>query len=81
MTATIGTQAPQDVELVLAVLEAAGARGASHEDFVEAGLARGYVAALRHLVDEAGIEIRIDFTTGVARWSMQADSATERQAA
>jgi hypothetical protein len=81
MTATIGTQAPQDDELVLAVLEAAGPRGASHEDFVEAGLARGYVTALRRLVDEAGMEIRIDFTTGLARWCLPADSATEREAA
>jgi hypothetical protein len=81
MTATIGIQARHDDDLVLAVLEAAGPRGASHEDFVEAGLARGYVAALRRLVDETGIEIRIDFTTGAARWSLVTGSVTERQAA
>jgi hypothetical protein len=81
MTATIGIPARHDDDLVLAVLEAAGPRGASHEDFVEAGLARGYVAALRRLVDETGIEIRIDFTTGVARWALQTDPAVQRQAA
>jgi hypothetical protein len=53
---------------VLDVLTAAGARGASHEDFVEAGLSPDYVSSLRELVDERGIEIRTDFTTGQARW-------------
>ena len=56
--------------LVLVVLDDAGARGASHEDFVEAGLARSYVSALRKLVDESGLEIRVDFTTGTARWAL-----------
>ena len=57
----------------LDVLNAAGPRGASHEDFVEAGLARDYVASLRELVDEHGIEIRTDFTTGQARWVLAGD--------
>jgi len=52
----------------LDVLSAAGSRGASHEDFVEAGLARDYIATLRRLVDDDGFQIRIDFTTGQARW-------------
>jgi hypothetical protein len=58
-------------ELVLAILESAGRRGASHEDFVEAGLARSYVTALRRLVDERGVDIRIDFATGAARWAVE----------
>ena len=53
----------------LDILNAAGPRGASHEDFVEAGLARDYIASLRQLVDE-GLRIRTDFTTGQPRWSL-----------
>jgi len=56
---------------VLAILEQAGPRGASHEDFVEAGLARGYVAALERLVDQRGVAIRMDFATGIARWTLR----------
>ena len=59
---------PSDKQLVRDVLEAAGERGASHEDFVEAGLARDYIATLRQLVDLDGVRIRIDFTTGQPRW-------------
>lgn len=70
-----------DEQLVRHVLEAAGARGASHEDFVEAGLARDYIATLRHLVDADGIQIRTDFTTGQARWSLVADAAHQMRAA
>ena len=57
----------------LDVLFSAGPRGASHEDFVEAGLARDYIATLRRLVDEEGLRIRIDFTTGQPRWIVVAD--------
>lgn len=59
-----------DGELVREVLEAAGPRGASHEDFVEAGLARDYIRTLRALVDREGLAIRTDFTTGQARWAL-----------
>lgn len=59
-----------DHQVVLAVLEAAGARGASHEDFVEAGLGTGYIDALRGLVEQDGLEIRTDFTTGQPRWAL-----------
>ena len=61
----------RDDELVLAVLQNAGPRGASHEDFVEAGLARDYVGGLRRLVDERGLDIRIDFATGATRWALR----------
>lgn len=66
---------------VLAILEAAGPRGASHEDFVEAGLARDYIRVLRRLVDEEGFEIRVDFTTGQARWALVTDAAHQLRAA
>ena len=59
-------------QLVRDVLDAAGPRGASHEDFVEAGLAGDYIAILRRLVDDEGLEIRTDFTTGQARWAVDA---------
>jgi hypothetical protein len=52
------------------ILEAAGPRGASHEDFVEAGLGTDYIAALRRLVDNEGLQIRTDFATGQARWAL-----------
>jgi hypothetical protein len=61
---------PTEKQLVREILEAAGARGASHEDFVEAGLARDYIGTLRQLVDADGVEIRTDFTTGQARWAL-----------
>lgn len=70
-----------DDQLVREVLEAAGLRGASHEDFVEAGLARGYVATLRRLVEADGLEIRTDFTTGQARWSLVTDATRRARAA
>jgi hypothetical protein len=70
MTATAAVGVRED-EMVLAVLEGAGARGASHEDFVEAGLARDYVAGLRRLVDERGLDIAVDFATGTARWALR----------
>ncbi|MEA2425616.1 MAG: hypothetical protein QOH13_2026 [Thermoleophilaceae bacterium] len=80
MTATaFAPDTERDRSQVRAVLEAAGARGASHEDFVEAGLARGYIAALRHLVDVECREIGVDFTTGAARWSLRPE--LERRAA
>jgi hypothetical protein len=72
---------PTDSQLVLEVLEAAGPRGASHEDFVEAGLARDYIATLRHLVDVEGLQIRTDFTTGQARWALVMDAAHRLRAA
>ena len=50
------------------ILLGAGERGASHEDFVEAGLAASYIAALQALVGRDGLEVRTDFTTGSARW-------------
>jgi hypothetical protein len=59
-----------DLEAVRQILETAGTRGASHEEFVEAGLAKTYVAALQRLVEEDGLEIRTDFTTGQARWAL-----------
>jgi hypothetical protein len=59
----------------LDVLTNAGPRGASHEDFVEAGLARDYISSLRELVEEYGIEIRTDFTTGQTRWALAGDAS------
>jgi hypothetical protein len=56
---------------VRAILAAAGPRGASHEDFVEAGLAPRYIAALRNLADQ-GLDVRTDFTTGMPRWTLGA---------
>jgi hypothetical protein len=61
-----------DEAQVIAILEAAGPRGASHEDFVEAGLARSYIDVLHHLVGDEGCEIRVDFTTGSTRWALSA---------
>jgi hypothetical protein len=70
-----------DEQLVREILEAAGGRGASHEDFVEAGLARDYIATLRRLVDIGGLEIRTDFTTGQARWALVTDATRRMRAA
>ena len=70
-----------DEQLVREVLAAAGTRGASHEDFVEAGLARDYIATLRHLVDVEGLELRTDSTTGQARWALVANSGRSLRAA
>jgi hypothetical protein len=67
MTAEAPTT-PTDAQLVREILENAGPRGASHEDFVEAGLARNYIATLRRMVDAEDLNIRVDFTTGQARW-------------
>jgi hypothetical protein len=67
--------------LVREILDAAGPRGASHEDFVEAGLARDYIATLRYLVDVEGLEVRTDFTTGQARWAHVTDAARRLRAA
>ena len=69
-----------ETELVRSILEAAGPRGASHEDFVEAGLARNYIGTLRQLVDAEGLEIRTDFTTGQARWALGPTSAGRKAA-
>ena len=71
---------PSDKQLVRDVLEAAGERGASHEDFVEAGLARDYVATLRQLVHSDGLRIRIDFTTGQPRWILVTDTTRRMRA-
>ena len=71
----------EDDELVLSVLEAAGHRGASHEDFVEAGLARAYAESLGRLVEERGLEIDVDFTTGAARWALAPESEASRRSA
>ena len=68
-----------DREQVRALLEAAGTRGVSHEDFVEAGLARGYIAALHDLVAVESLEVGVDFTTGAPRWSLRPEA--ERRAA
>jgi hypothetical protein len=57
-------------QAVLDVLSSAGPRGASHEQFVEAGLAPGYIAILRRLVDRRGIQVKVDFTSGTARWAL-----------
>ena len=62
-------------EIVRHILETSGPRGASHEDFVEAGLAASYVGALHHLADEEGLNIRTDFTTGQARWALTGGAA------
>ncbi|HYZ27803.1 MAG TPA: hypothetical protein VE570_02015 [Thermoleophilaceae bacterium] len=70
-----------DKELVRDVLEAAGERGASHEDFVEAGLARDYIGTLRQLVQSEGLRIRIDFTTGQPRWILLTDTTRRRRTA
>ena len=70
-----------EAELVREILETAGSRGASHEDFVEAGLARDYIATLRYLVDSDELKIRTDFTTGQARWALVADTAPGLRAA
>ena len=73
--------APTDAQLVQEILEAAGPRGASHEDFVEAGLARDYIGTLRRLVDAEGFQIRTDFTTGQARWALVTDAVPDLRAA
>jgi hypothetical protein len=78
---TFMTDSARDRSQVRAVLDAAGPRGASHEDFVEAGLARSYIAALRYIVDTEGFDIRVDFTTGTARWSLTPEPARDLQAA
>jgi hypothetical protein len=78
---TYAPDVERDHAQVRAVLETAGARGASHEDFVEAGLARGYISALRRLVDDEGLQIRVDFTTGTPRWALAPESARDLQAA
>jgi hypothetical protein len=75
VSVSIASAQSYEDDVVLAILEAAGQRGASHEDFVEAGLARSYVSALRRLVDDRGLDIRIDFTTGAARWAVQRAAA------
>jgi hypothetical protein len=72
---------PTEKQLVREILEAAGSRGASHEDFVEAGLARDYIGTLRQLVDSEGLEIRTDFTTGQARWALVTHAPRELRAA
>ena len=72
---------PTDAQLVRGILENAGPRGASHEDFVEAGLARDYIATLRLLVDSDGLEIRTDFTSGQARWALVTDATRGLRAA
>jgi hypothetical protein len=66
-------------DIVVRVLEGAGPRGASHEDFTEAGIAPGYIAVLRRMVDESRLDLRVDFTTGAARWAL--DTAGQRRAA
>lgn len=70
-----------DLDLVRHILETAGPRGASHEDFVEAGLVRDYVGSLRQLVDQHGLTIRTDFTTGQPRWTLVEDAARQMRAA
>jgi hypothetical protein len=68
-----------DQDLVRDILESAGPRGASHEDFVEAGLANGYIEALRGLADD-GVQIRTDFTTGQPRWAVTGSTSGLRAA-
>jgi hypothetical protein len=72
MDRRFASETQREEEAVLAVLEQAGPRGASHEQFVEAGLAPGYIAVLRRLVDERGCEVKVDFTSGSARWALPA---------
>lgn len=69
-----------DDDHVLAVLRASGGRGASHEDFLEAGLGPRYVAAMRRLVDDHGCEVTVDFTTGAARWVLVREPSHARPA-
>ena len=73
--------ADYEEQQVLDVLATAGRRGASHEDFVEAGLAGGYIAILHRMVDEDGLQLRTDFTTGQARWALDADADSRLHAA
>lgn len=75
---TLVTPTDWQEDAVVRVLEDAGPRGASHEDFVEAGVAPSYIAVLRRLVDECRIDLRVDFTTGAARWAVD---PVERRAA
>lgn len=63
------TTLPRDEELVRAIIESAGPRGASHEDFVEAGLARDYITVLRQLAEDGELRLRTDFTSGQVRWT------------
>jgi hypothetical protein len=70
-----------DEQMVRRILEDAGPRGASHEDFVEASLARDYIAILRRLVDVRGLQIRTDFATGQARWALVTDPGPYLRAA
>ena len=66
---------------VLTVLRASGRRGASHEDFLEAGLGPRYIAAMRRLVDAQGCDVSVDFTTGAARWVLVREPSAQRTAA
>ena len=67
-------------DIVVRVLDQAGSRGASHEDFVEAGIAPGYIAVMRRMVDESRLDLRVDFTTGTARWALEAPTLVPQAA-
>lgn len=69
-----------DDHQVLAVLRASGGRGASHEDFVEAGLAPRYAVSMRRLVEDQGCGVTVGFTTGAARWVLTAEPGVARPA-
>ena len=74
-----GTTDEFDDHHVLAVLRASGGRGASHEDFLEAGLGPRYIAAMRRLVDAQGCDVSVDFTTGAARWVLVREPEVARR--
>jgi hypothetical protein len=81
MSTLVVTPSGWQENLVIEILESAGPRGASHEDFVEAGIAPGYIAVLRQMVDEDRLDLRVDFTTGAARWAVDAASSGGRRRA
>ena len=62
---------------VLALLSEAGDRGLTHEQFVEAGLARDYIPQLRGLVDDDGCVVDVAFAPGGARWILRAGPAAD----
>jgi hypothetical protein len=80
MSTSVVTPSDWQEDIVVRVLQDAGPRGASHEDFTEAGVAPGYIAVLRRMVDESRLDLRVDFTTGAARWALD-PSAGQRRAA
>jgi hypothetical protein len=82
VSASLVTPSSWQEDHVRRILNDAGQRGASHEDFVEAGIAPGYIAVMRQMVDEDRLDLRVDFSTGAARWSLDTlTSSDQRRAA